>query len=228
MNPAQRLVYLQRMGIAVWQARMPLPGAKPSVVERVVALLDAPCRPVQEIPQKTPAPAPRVEEIAVDVDSGPTENAAAMAFALAFVELPRLLIVADLADAQAPDLSAAETQLLQDIVFALVGRDGLEYMQKSVFNWPLVSGNNIPRHRRAAQEFLHSAIQSKFERSGFTHLLLLGETISDLFTGSAVISTQRRPVVVSACGLVQCMLESQHKRGLWQQIKPLRDALLGT
>ena len=97
-------------------------------------------------------------------------------FALTMVEVPgKLLVLADLGDADAMGCSAMEYHLLQAVLKSL----SLEAEpSQHLFRWPLINNKRMVQGKAEAAEGLQGFLMSKLEVLQATNLLLIGEFAS--------------------------------------------------
>lgn len=251
MDQRQKLAYLDAMGITAWQAREVLPGAMPSVVyvepdvETPPTVNDEAFVEEGESPTKVSVVARKIQsdigavvpelEAEPPVDEKAKEPVEApVEFAIGFLQIPNLLLLTELSEKQAPDFTQAETQLLQDVIFALAGEQALHGLQRTVFNWPTVGGKNLPQGMTTASEYVNSAILARYERSRFEHIVLMGDLTRKLFNwqgqsfepGYHQLNDGMQ--IASSVSAAQCFTGRDHKRTLWEHIKPFRKTLLAT
>ena len=112
------------------------------------------------------APVASVQKAPVDV----------LRFALTMVEVPgKLLVLADLGDADAMGCSAMEYHLLQAVLKSI----SLEAEpSQHLFRWPLINNKRLAQGKAEAAEGLQGFLMSKLELLQVPNLLLVGEFAS--------------------------------------------------
>ncbi len=100
----------------------------------------------------------------------------ALRFALTMVEIPgKLLVLADLTDADAMGCSAMEYHLLQAVLKSI----SLEAEpSQHLFRWPLINNKRMTQGKAEAAEGLQGFLMSKLELLQVPNLLLIGEFAS--------------------------------------------------
>lgn len=238
MEEGRRQAYLAALGIPLWSSRHDLPGALPSggvefepfVVEdfaedlaEAAALASIPVsnpvhpepveghlaesrEPVPRRSRESGNPAPSSTE---NVQSPPAANTASHPrFAFRVQRLaPGLLVVIALDDA--PDLSAREYRLLENLMQAL-GADITADTGREHFRWPLSPNPAIPRDAGAAREALSAFLGRRQEAERW---LVLGETLA-VYVRAALPQCP----VVAAPTLGELLESPVAKRRLWQAL----------
>ncbi|MBV1920877.1 MAG: hypothetical protein KUG73_09360 [Pseudomonadales bacterium] len=102
-------------------------------------------------------------------------------FALTMVEIPgKLLVLADLSDANAMGCSAMEYHLLQAVLKSI----SLEAEpSQHLFRWPLINNKRMAQGKAEAAEGLQGFLMSKLEVLQTPNLLLIGEFASGFMPG---------------------------------------------
>jgi len=127
-----------------------------------------------------PPPTPDIKITPLDetVPVAPVQKVSveALRFALTMVEIPgKLLVLADLADADAMGCSAMEYHLLQAVLKSI----SLEAEpSQHLFRWPLVNNIRMAQGKAEAAEGLQGFLMSKLEILQVPNLLLVGEFAS--------------------------------------------------
>lgn len=131
-------------------------------------------------------------------------------FAFQLVALaPDCLACLDLGNA--PDLNAAEHQLLQSLTVALNPLHPFEPAGATVFAWPLLNNPAWPRDAVAAREAVAGFLLRR--QAPEVRWLVLGEGLLPYLPASL---TAARPVVAPA--LTRLLAEPAAKRALWQAL----------
>ena len=127
-----------------------------------------------------PPPTPDIKITPLDeagaVASVQKVQAEVLRFALTMVEVPgKLLVLADLGDADAMGCSAMEYHLLQAVLKSIsVEAEPSQHL----FRWPLINNKRLTQGKAEAAEGLQGFLMSKLEVLQAPNLLLIGEFAS--------------------------------------------------
>lgn len=210
---ARRREYLAALGVPLFVARTPLPGAAASVIEaapqtaiaprapvpalaEAASLLQAPRRPAMAVPE---APAPVAAAPAVIAEPAPS-------FTCRLVQVsPQLAVLLDLG--AYPDLGAPERQLWQAICRAL------SWVPRQVaadFSWPLTASGKSSGMIGSGADAARAFVQGWLGRD-------LAADDRLLVMGTALAPYVERPHRLLP-SLAELLASPLAKRALWQQL----------
>ena len=243
LREGERLAYLQALGITQYVPRQPIADAlllpeveaevepEPEIQLAPAAPPVEPVRPPVAPPEIPPEPLADVPLLDVSKLKPPSEISRAAIpaapalrrFAMGVITLPgqaRMLV--ELAQPDAPGLSAFEYRLLSDLLLALGIRQPLSDSMLT-YRWPFV------RHQRvddlqAAREGLLAFLASAQSDQPQPRLLFLGAAVLPCFTGQqagtafSLVELDNLPVLV-AHSLASLQRDWTLKPQLWQQLQ---------
>ena len=222
-DEGRRQAYLAALGIPLWTARYALPGALPSRELLVVpyrqeapdAVMEPPDAVLLEVAPviakasvSRPLPDRATTKPAVTVPPQSVVSEAFPRFACR-VQLLAPGWLGVIALEEAPDLSALEYRLLDNLIQAL-GGDVATPSVREQFQWPLLSNPGLPRDAAAALEALSVFLGRRHEA---TRWLVLGETLA-VYVRAAL----SQHAVVAAPTLRELLAQPARKRALWQAL----------
>lgn len=243
-----RLAYLERMGITVWCARHnstvgfenPVSDIKSDKVMAPQRIADNSLRPVLEqsevnrieqasSPVTIISPLGSVDSaVSAVVERSPQEESPGVPVRFCFMTIKLsngYLLLAELGDPAAGDLSIPESRLLSAIILAL----GLQIEQvnanaRQLVNWPQSAGLTPAAGMKEAQEFVAAYLESQLRRTNASGLLLLGDTLDTLCLGDVQASSieSKHIAVINGHSLSSLLVEPHKKATLWHTIKHLR------
>lgn len=201
MEERLRQEYLRRLGIQSYFARLPLPGAAPSISFPPVVTEPAAmptdtmtAEPEQKQPGKARIAELRTEVKVAEVDSSAGPPATRdrsqqytqeeVRFQMAFIrvndELLALVLLPHVQDTST--LNTAQKALFSNLCRALnQPLQALDYGIKA-FRWPFSEASFMDKSEAAARAALNTYLSQLLEDVGFSHLLLLGTNIAHLLT----------------------------------------------
>ena len=193
-----QLAYLKELGVDIYLARQPLPGARPSryelrpaatIMDEPVATRTAAGRPRRmDIGSVLEAPAPRAAGAkprpavtASPAQAANTARSAAVAFNLLVVPVSETaLFVSELRSPPPlrPDLEANVLQFLQDVCCAL-GGPASEPLTPVYFQWPMTASNaSLEQGEAAAKETLRGFLSQQLADYKPARLVLMGPSVA--------------------------------------------------
>ena len=243
-----RLAYLDRMGITVWCARH---NSTVDFLSSVSDVKSDEVMPAQRIAEsslklaldqsevnrieQTPSPVTIISPLgSVDsavsaiVERSSQEESPGVPVRFCFMTIKLsngYLLLAELGDPAAGDLSIPESRLLSAIILAL----GLQVEQvnanaRQLVNWPQSAGLTPAAGMKEAQEFVAAYLESQLRRTNASGLLLLGDTLDTLCLGDVQApSIESKHIAVINGHSLSTLLVAPHKKAtLWHTIKHLR------
>lgn len=216
-------------------------NARPNVLsnEANPETQSAPATQVTAVVSETPAfdssnppPTPNIIITPLESSSPQVQGAAVpverpLRFALTMVEIPgKLMVVADLGDADAMGCSALEYQLLQGILksIALAAEPS-----PHLFRWPLVNNKHLAQGKTEAADGLQGFLIAKLEKLNVSNVLLIGEYASGFMPDQAVTASVDFSGKAVQCyrtpSLNQMLKDWQYKPVAWQALMQLMRAL---
>lgn len=241
MNEQERLAYLQAMGVDSYVPRVVLPGARPSPVQPLVAILPPVATPVagdrqpealadlrRELGAARPAPATkpantrRNAPVAVAKTTVASSQDDISSFQLViFHPIPALLLLV-------PQLHTdkAHLQLLGNILQAIDVRTAA-LVPKGNFAWPLPGarpGGPIGNDLASARETLESLLEGYRQKQGVQRVLVFSLQLGKLlFPATNDHGVQSSPLMIQVVpGLKEMLEDSQQKKLAWQRLRPLK------
>ena len=243
-----RLAYLDRMGITVWYARHnstvdfknPVSDIKSDEVMPPQRIADTSLRLALDQSE-----ANRIEQatspVTIISPTGSTGSAVSaviertsqkepsgvpVRFCFMTIKLSNgYLLLAELGDPAAGDLSIPESRLLGAIILAL----GLQTEQvnanaRKLVNWPQLAGLTPAAGMKEAQEFVAAYLESQLRRKNASGLLLLGDMLDTLCLGDiqAPSIESKQIAVINGHSLQSLLVDPHKKAALWHTIKHLR------
>jgi hypothetical protein len=239
LSEPHRSRYLRALGVDLYVARQPLPGAAPSmpaawvydetvdsssapreVVKQAVAAAEAISLSVSKPGLRSERPL--LPEVALPAQQTAAQSPSAVAVAMP-ADTPRFSLMVARCDVgivvidKGPDSGQrreAYLRLLGNLLFAIYRRPVV--VESDLFVWPMVKNRLVDQSEQAARESLGAYLQRQCSLAGGRTLVALGSGPTRWVDEDPSFS------LVAGISLWRCLDEGGAKRALWQQLQPLR------
>ena len=173
--------------------------------------------PVLDLSRVKPQRAPAI---------APAKSVAPLRFALAVITVPqRLRLIVELAQADAPGLSAQEHRLVSDLLLALAAGMELNDSATKLFRWPLVNNPRIAADTSAARDALFAFLAGAQESQSVPATVFLGAAAARCLHSAEPGTLFELPDIAGRCLVTHSLKALQQdwrlKPALWAHLRSL-------